>query len=253
MFSFHKDKLDSYEIFIFFKYNAIFLWMFGKYNGHMKKYKNMILLLVILAVLLWGVISVVNLVRKVTNAVVEPADILSTRAAAIMNSTPTIIAQPQTIIHDVRSLARLETIQYTLEKVITAEISAGDLNFLFGDKLLFVAHGEVIAGIDLELLEEEDMTLSGGTLYVTLPQVEIFSYTLDNDKSFVYDRDTGLFSKGEVKLETLARQAAVEEIRKAALQDGILEMAQVNAENFLTSFFRSLGYSDVVLEFSEQE
>jgi len=177
--------------------------------------------------------------------------VLNTQAAGIFNSTPTVFADPVTIVRDVQSLARLETIHYSLEKVITAETGTGDLSFLFGDKLLFVAHGDVIAGIDLEKLDEQDMTLRNGTLYVTLPAVEVFVATLDNDKSYVYDRTTGLLSKGEINLETLARQAAEEEILAAALEDGILDQAEVNAENYLARLFRSLGYPDVVLEFSD--
>jgi len=149
----------------------------------MQKNRNTIILLVILAVVLWGVISVVNTIQKTTGDLVAPVNVLNTQAAGIFNSTPTVFADPVTIVRDVQSLARLETIHYSLEKVITAESGSGDLGFLFGDKLLFVAHGDVIAGIDLEKLDEQDMTLRNGTLYVTLPAVEVFVATLDNDKS----------------------------------------------------------------------
>jgi hypothetical protein len=139
-----------------------------------------------------------------------------------------------------------------MEKVITAETGSGDLSFLFGDKLLLVAHGKVIAGIDLEKLDEDDLVLRNGILYVTLPMVEVFTATLDNDKSYVYDRETGLFTKGNLNLETLARQSAEEAILAAALEDGILEQAQTNAENYLVRLFRSLGYPDAVLEFKDE-
>ena len=94
---------------------------------------------------------------------------MQTQVSELMNPTPTVIPDPITIIHEVRSLARLETIQYTVEKVITAEISQGTFEFLFGDKLLFVAHGIVIAGIDMEKLSPDNMQFENGTLYVTLP------------------------------------------------------------------------------------
>ena len=61
------------------------------------------------------------------------------------------------------------------------------------------------------------------------------------DPLFISD----LFSQGEDDLETKARQAAEDEILTAALEDGILEQAQINAENYLISLFRSLGYPDV--------
>ena len=217
----------------------------------MEKNRITYILIAIFVVILWGVISVVNIIKNTTGELVEPVNVLNTRAAGIFNSTPTVFADPVTIIRDVRSLARLETIQYSLEKVITAETGSGDLSFLFGDKLLFVAHGTVIAGINLENLTDEDLTLRNGILYVDLPAPEVFVATLDNDKSYVYDRETGLLTKGDFDLETLARQSAEEAIYEAALNDGILQQAQVNAENYLVRLFRSLGYPDVVLKFPD--
>lgn len=171
---------------------------------------------------------------------------LQTQVSNLMNPTPTIIPDPVTYISEIRALARLETIQYSVEKVITAEIGQGSFGFLFGDKLLFVAHGIVIAGIDMEKIQPGDMQLVNGVLQVRLPPAEIFVATLNNEKSYVYDRNTGILTKSVQDLETLARQAAEMEILKAANEDGILEQAQGNAELFLYKFFQALGYKDVV-------
>ena len=189
-------------------------------------------------------------IRSATDQALSPLneanDQLKTQVSNLLNPTPTILPDPVTIITEVRSLARLETIEYTVEKVITAEIGQGELAFLFGDKLLFVAHGSVIAGIDLEKLKAEDIWLEGETLYVELPPAEIFVATLDNEKSYVYDRETGLFTHGATDLETQARQVAEAEIYKAAIEDGILEQAQQNAENYMARLLRSLGYNTVI-------
>src|SRR5512141_916416 len=113
---------------------------------------------------------------------------LQTQVADLLHPTPTVIPDPATYITQVQALARLETIQYSIEKVITAEIGQGTFGFLFGDKLLFVAHGTVIAGIDMGKMQPSDMQLVNGTLHVHLPPSEVFVATLDNDKSYVYDR-----------------------------------------------------------------
>jgi hypothetical protein len=176
---------------------------------------------------------------------------LGTEVARILNPTPTVIPDPITIVNQVRSLARLETIEYTLEKVITAETRQDIFAPLFGDRLLFVAHGNVIAGVDLAKMRPDDMWLEDGVLVVRLPQAEVFVATLDNDASYVYDRETGLLTKGEINLETLARQTAEDEIEKAALEDGILDQAQTNAEVFLQQFLFSLGFDQI--EFVEPE
>ncbi len=223
----------------------------------MKKNIVPIILLMIVAVAAYFIVlSVQEGTKQAENAVKPFSDASSamqtqnssmqTQVSDLLHPTPTIIPDPVTIIHEVRALARLETIQYSIEKVITAEIGQGTFDFLFGDKLLFVAHGVVIAGIDLEKLGPGNLKLEGDTLYVTLPPAEVFIATLDNEKSYVYDRETGALTHGDTNLETTARQAAEQEIYKAAMEDGILKLAQQNAEYFLEKFFEALGYDKVV-------
>lgn len=187
-----------------------------------------------------------NSVRRSIQPVNDMTSNLGTQVAQALHPTPTILPDPVTVIYQVRSLARLETIQYSVEKVITAETGQGVFGALFGDRLLFVAHGVVLAGVDLAKLGPQDMEVRDGVLYVRLPDAEIFIATLDNQKSYVYDRDTGILRRGDVNLETAARQAAETEIRNAALEDGILNQAAQNAENFMYRLLRDLGYPDVI-------
>jgi len=208
------------------------------------------LFLFLIAAMIAVPVLLVREVGQTTQKMIQPFQEsnqkLQTQVAQVLHPTPTIMPDPVTIIREVRSLARLETIHYTVEKVITAEIGQGDLKFLFGDRLLLVAHGYVIAGVDLAKLEDDDLEIKGSTLYVNLPEPEIFVATLENDRSYVYDRDTGLLRREDLTLETLARQAAETEIRKAALEDGIIEQARTNAENYLDRLLRKLGYDEVV-------
>lgn len=219
----------------------------------MQKNNNLrawLLVIGILLILTLTAVGVVAAVRTGANRVLQPVSDLSsgvgTQVAQLLHPTPTVLPNPQTIIYQVRTLARLETIQYTVEKVITAETGQGVFGPLFGDRLLFVAHGYVIAGIDMKKLLPDDLRAEDGILYVELPPAEIFMSTLDNEKSYVYDRETGILTQGDVNLETLARQAAEDEIREAALEDGILEQAQTNAEAYLYRLLRSLGFIDII-------
>ncbi len=212
---------------------------------------------VILIVMIAFPLIVMRMIKQVTDQALSPFEQanqqLKTQVSDLLNPTPTIIPDPITIIRDVRALARLETIQYSVEKVITAEMGQGNFSFLFGDRLLFVAHGTVIAGIDMAKINPEDMWLEGEVLNVRLPQPEVFVATIDNEKSYVYDRETGLLTQPDQNLETKARQAAENEIRKAALEDGIIDLAKVNAESFLTRFYRALGYDTVVFLYPTPE
>jgi hypothetical protein len=171
---------------------------------------------------------------------------LSTQISQFLNPTPVVLPNPVTILSEVRSLARLETIQYTVEKVITAEVGQGSFGFLFGDRLLFVAHGEVIAGVDLEKLEPQHLEVRDGVLYVQLPEAEVFVASLDNERSYVYDRTRGALTRGDTNLETAARRVAEQEIASTALEGGVLDIAQDNAESFLYRLFTNVGYNEVI-------
>jgi len=217
----------------------------------MKKWQWIFQILVLVILVVAGVILVNTIQDSITNQflpVREMTNNLATQISVVMHPTPTILPDPVTIVHEIRSLARLETIKFSLEKIITAETRQGVFEWLVGDRLIFVAHGEVIAGIDLKKLDPGDLVVKDAVLYVTLPEAEIFITALDNEQSYVYDRDTGLFTHGEVHLETEARQAAEREIEKSALEDGILELAQQNAISFLDRLFRELGYPEVIFE-----
>lgn len=224
----------------------------------MEKQKNVgktiiiILLIMMLVATVGAIIFLTVGIRQTITSTFAPIQeanqTISDQVNQLLHPTPTVLPDPVTIIRDVQSMARLETIQYTVEKVITAEINQGVFGQLFGDKLLFVAHGYVIAGVDLSKLTVEDLALDGDVLRVQLPEAEVFVATLNNDDSYVYDRTTGLFRKSDPDLETDARQAAEEEILNAALEDGILTQAQANAEMFLERLFNDLGYDYVVFE-----
>lgn len=203
-----------------------------------------------LVVLLVGFIgyNIYQAIWAATQPVLSVSDRLATSQAALLpQPTPTIYPDGATVIRAIQPLARMETVQYTIEKVIVAESNQGPLGFLFGDKLLLVAHGTVIAGVDLSKLRADDIeVLDDGRVIVTIPPAEIFIATLDNDETFVYDRDTGILTRGDINLETAARQAAEDEIETAALEDGILQTADENARATITQLILALGFEEVL-------
>ncbi len=152
------------------------------------------------------------------------------------------------VVKEMRSLNRLETAQFTIEKVIEAGTNENEFKqILFGDKILLIAHGDVVAGFDLAVFSEKQVEVKGRTVTVILPAPQILYTKLDNDKTRVYDRRQGLLTKGNKDLETKARQAAESEIQKAACGSNILNQAGVNGRKQLTTLFTGLGFTSVTI------
>lgn len=155
------------------------------------------------------------------------------------------VDQP-TVIRQIRALQRLETVSYTMDKIVTGERNNPILpQPLAGDRLLLMVHGEVIAGLDLSKLQPGDVTVHGGNVSIQLPKAEIFATNLDNAKTKVYSRDTGLFSSPDPNLESQVRAEAERQLQAAALQDGILKTADQNGRQTLTSLLTGLGFTGV--------
>lgn len=223
----------------------------------MPRMKNNWFNLIFLLVLFAGVYFIVTTVRDAVNQTAEQANsalqplaeansAMQTQVSQLMNPTPTIIPDPVTYITQIRALARLETIQYSVSQVVTGESNQGTFGFLFGTKILVQIHGTVIAGIDMSKLGPENMRYEGSVLYVSLPPAEVLSYSLDESKTEVYNVQDGLFVSIDPNLVIDVLQGGREKILTVAMEDGILTQAQANAEAFLIKFFAALGFPNTI-------
>jgi hypothetical protein len=155
------------------------------------------------------------------------------------------VDQP-TVVRQIQQLQRLETVSYTMDKIISGEHDNAYLpKFLAGDRLLLVVHGEVVGGINLAGLQPGDVLLQGQKALIHLPPAEILSTRIDNAKTRVYSRDTGLFSSPDPNLESEVREEAERQLQQAALQDGILKIAAENARGTISGMLKGFGFREV--------
>ena len=155
------------------------------------------------------------------------------------------VDQP-TVVHQIQQLQRLETVNYTMDKIISGEHANAYLpKFLAGDRLLLVVHGEVVGGINLANLKSSDVLIQGQKVSIHLPAAEVLSTRIDNARTRVYSRDTGLFSTPDPNLESEVREEAERELQQAAVQDGILKIAANNAQSTISGMLKGLGFREV--------
>ena len=158
------------------------------------------------------------------------------------------VSQP-TVVDHIQRLQRLETVVYTMDKLVTgAKENPVFPDFLAGDRLLMMVHGEVVAGIDFSNLKPDDVTANGKQIHLHLPQSQVFRTRLDSEKTRVYSRQTGLLVPTDPNLETQVRQEGERQLQEAALADGILRSAQQNAAATVTSLLRGLGFENIEIE-----
>jgi hypothetical protein len=185
----------------------------------------------------------------------NPFNNSSVRTLNPLAAAPTAISVDRpAVIRQIQALNRLEATTYLTEQVITAEQSGNAFyNFFRGDKLLLVASGEVIAGFDLTKLRPEDVQVSadGVTTTVTLPPAEVLLSRLDNEKTRVYSRDTGILTSGDPGLESAARLEAEQRIVQAACEGGILKRAVEDGRRNIENLVKAFGAKNVVVNASE--
>lgn len=150
------------------------------------------------------------------------------------------------VLEQLQKVARLETARYKGHTIVRGDTSSGILpSFIAGDKLVFIGHGTVIAGIDLNKMQPDDIQVDGDKVKVKLPASEIFQTSLDNQQSEVFERQTGVFSKPDPTLETRVRQEAEKQIEQAARQSEILKQATQSAREVLRKQLEMLGFDKI--------
>jgi hypothetical protein len=175
------------------------------------------------------------------------ASMRSRISLAFLGRHDTIDVSRTTVVASIQRLARLESVVYTMDKVVEGNRSSEYLpDFLTGDKLLLIVHGQAVAGVDLSQVQASSVEIDGHSVIVTMPAAELLSVSLDNSKTRVYSRLTGLLVPTDPNLESETREKAEADLRQSALDSGILTTAEGNARATLTTLLHSLGFQQII-------
>jgi hypothetical protein len=154
------------------------------------------------------------------------------------------------VVEGVRELDQLATVRWTESVPVTRQSGGDVLERLFsGEEVLVIATGEVEAGVDLAEIGRDDVRVEGETVTMRLPEPEILSASLDEEKTRVYDRDLSpLNVRPDDDLVEEARLRALEKVEETARENGILKTAEQNAESSIRAFVTTLGFREVRFE-----
>ena len=151
------------------------------------------------------------------------------------------------VVEGIQELDQLATVRWTESVLITRETGGNILDRLFsGEKVIVIATGEVEAGVDLGDIDKDQVSVNGDSVTIDLPEPEILSASLDEERTRVYDRDfSPLNVRPDDDLVEKARLRAVEKIEDAARENKILATAERNAEDGIRAFVTTLGFDEV--------
>jgi Protein of unknown function (DUF4230) len=155
------------------------------------------------------------------------------------------------VVKQVQDSSELTTALFTMEAVVPTQQDATMGGVVIGStKLLYIAHGEVRAGIDLSKIALTDVQAQGDNLTVRLPMPKLLDSKIDVSRSSVYDYSRGALGLGPdvaPQLQSLAQQQALQKITDAACEKGILTQANDRAKLVLGQLLKAPAYKTITV------
>jgi hypothetical protein len=150
----------------------------------------------------------------------------------------------------IQQLTTLASVRYSYGNMVTSEVDMpAALQALYGESLVLVAVGHVIAGIDLSAVREQDIVIDNltRTITLTLPPPTLLECFLNEQQTYVAERNSGIFAASSPNLDLESRRYALQEFKRRALEEGILSQAQIEAETVLREFLTLVNEAGVTI------
>lgn len=164
---------------------------------------------------------------------------------------PELDMQPM-LVQQLRGISELTTAVFAMQTVVPASRERTLGGYVIGrTTLLYIAYGEVRAGIDLSSIQPENIQVNGDTVTIRLPPPQILDSKVDVNRSKVYDYDRGFLGLGPdaaPELQDLAAQTTLQQIVAAACEQGVLQTANTQAQETLSQLLITAGYATSTIE-----
>ncbi|MCC2546087.1 DUF4230 domain-containing protein [Hymenobacter sp. BT175] len=161
-----------------------------------------------------------------------------------LNAEPRVMVTHNTVLTKIEALGRLELVRYRFKDVV--EYRKSTYRMLPDAKVALIVAGDAIGCLDLRKVRAQDVVFEGDSVVrVALPAPELCSWQIDHSQSKVYSTQNSFFQDAELVDE--GYRYAEKNVRRAALQSGILAQTQQNAEQILRPLLQTITGRRVVL------
>ena len=173
-----------------------------------------------------------------------------------LEAKPVVIDETPLVISEIKKIAELHTAKLYCEvvadSVIISPAEAAMLAmqgsgafpilpamvFTSGKKMVLIAKGRVIAGLDLSVLNEKNVIVKNDSVWLTLPSAKILDI-ITNPSDFEIFTEEGTWSSNEVNA---VKQKAVSIMRAEAQKRGLIEQANERAKLLMGNFLKATGF-----------
>ena len=153
------------------------------------------------------------------------------------------------VLEQVKDISELNTVEMYFNEIIDFKNAKLFNNFQipFTEKsFIFTVKSKVKAGVDLSSIDEGDITISGKSLLIKLPNPKITSKEILSYK--VYDEKNGLFNEVTTEDTLKALELFEKDMEEQALGSGIIEKSKENTEHIIRNLFLSYGFESIEIE-----
>ncbi len=158
------------------------------------------------------------------------------------SSKPVIIDNTPLVIKEIKSLAQLNTATM-YQEIVVDSVAPGIVSFAIPREIVLIVKGKVTAGINLDEIKDQDITVNGDSIHIILPQAVVKDVII-NPSAIETFYEKGKWSNKEITpLKLSARNKLLQEANKSRL----LEKADSKARLVMENFFLSAGFRKAVV------
>ncbi|GAA4499755.1 hypothetical protein GCM10023172_18860 [Hymenobacter ginsengisoli] len=158
---------------------------------------------------------------------------------------PQVSVTHNTVLTQVEALGKLELVRYRFKDVVEYKRTA-KYPFLPDAKAALIVGGEAVGCLDLRKIRPQDVVLEGDSVVrIILPAPELCAFQVNHNLSRVFSTQNGFFD--DASLVDDAYRYAEAQVRKSALQSGILAETQRNAQQLLVPMLHTLTGRRVII------
>lgn len=161
----------------------------------------------------------------------------------IFSPKPVLIEETPILIKEIRSLGQIITATL-YDEVVVDSIVINHFPHLpvTDDKLVIIARGKVLAGVDLKLLTDSSIKVLKDTVWVQLPQTKIIDVII-NPGDYETFEEKGNWSSDAV---TAVKLKAKGKIVGNSLNKNIVDKATSKAKSVMEDFLQAAGFKIIL-------